>query len=97
MDEAECLEDVYDFVHSLQDLDEELEGPNLHDERYLEVYDELINEATNLSNEGVDIDVALLERSVLRCDFDRAVDILDDANPRYRTEVYDDPFSPSGL
>ena len=97
MDEAERLEDVYGFIHSLQDLDEELEGPNLHDERYIEVYGELINEATDLSNEGLDLDVALLERSVLGCDFDRAIDILDDVNPRYRTEVYDDPFSPSGL
>ncbi len=97
MEEAERLDDVYGFVHSLQDLDEELEGPNLHDDRYIEVYDELINEATDLSNEGLDIDVALLERSVLRGDFDRAIEALDDANPRYSTEVYDDPFSPSGL
>jgi len=89
-------DEVYDSVYCLKDLDSDIEGLNLEDDRYREVYRDLMVQVDELSNKGLDFNAASVERKVLSCDFDDVIEMLDSANPYYRTGVYDNPFTLEG-
>lgn len=68
----------------------------MEDDRYREVYRDLMVQVDELNYKGLDIDAAMVERKVLSCDFDDVIEMLDRVNPNYRTEVYDNPFTLEG-